>query len=93
MIQKTIYCCQFCGEEFSIQESARAHEAEHYGLTTEELTHWLVLSTRAAFAGHGVGVVNNPTTRAAFDQAIEALCNFETKHHLEHVERPRDWRL
>lgn len=91
MIRKTIFCCQFCGEEFSKQEDCRAHEAVHYGLTTEEFDHWLVLSMRAASAGHGVGVSSNPTTRAAFDQAIAALCNFETKHHLEHMERPRDW--
>lgn len=93
MIRKTIFCCQFCGEEFSKQEDCRAHEAVHYGLTTEELDHWLVLSMRAASAGKSVSVYNNPDTRATFDRAIQALCDFEAEHNLDDKKCPRDWVL
>ena len=93
MIRKTIFCCQFCGEEFSKQEDCRAHEAVHYGLTTEEFDHWLVLSMRAASAGKSVGVYNNPDTRATFDRAIQALCDFEVEHNLDDKKCPRDWVL
>lgn len=93
MIRKTIFCCQFCGEEFSKQEDCRAHEAVHYGLTTEEFDHWLVLSMRAASAGKSAGVCNNPDTRAAFDRAIQVLCDFEAKHNLDDKKCPRDWVL
>ena len=63
------------------------------GLTTEEFDHWLVLSMRAASAGKSVGVYNNPDTRATFDRAIQALCDFEVEHNLDDKKCPRDWVL
>lgn len=52
---------------------------------------WKDLCRKAAQAGHAVGIRKNRTTDAAFDDACQALCAFETVHGLDGTKHPSDF--
>ena len=79
----TIYTCDFCGYQSSDFEYMRKHEAEHLGLTVEEMESYNSLKSFAAHMGSVVADKNNEETRKKFDEAVEKLIAFEKEHGIK----------
>ena len=92
MKYKTIYCCEFCDKmEFDYKIDCQKHEASHFGISLDEYMTWKELNRKSANAGKACGTSNNPSTRAVFDESVEALVRFETSHQIEHMRKPTDF--
>ena len=82
MKQYTIYVCETCGLETKNYKEMRQHEAEHLGLTIDEMESYHALKSRAEHMGAVIASRNNEETRKMFDEAIEKLLAFEKEHGL-----------
>ena len=79
---RMIYCCEMCTAQFSDPNTAREHEASHFGLLVEEYLKWGKLAEAAEEAGYMTSVCQNDETRQKFDEAVTALVTFEKAHKL-----------
>lgn len=59
------------------------HEANHLGLTVEELHNYSALKSFARYMGGVIYHTSNDETRAKFDKAIEDLVAFEEAHKIK----------
>lgn len=80
MKQYTVYTCETCSYESRDYEDMRKHEADHLGLTVEEMESYRALKSFAAYMGSVVANRNNKETRSKFDEAVEKLMAFEKEH-------------
>ena len=69
-----VYVCEYCGKESLSHDKIEECEAAHMGLTVEEK------HTSAEYFGSVVSTTNNEQTRAAYDNAIKKLVQFEQSH-------------
>lgn len=93
MKQKNVFCCEFCQFVTDDRIECEKHEAAHFGLTRKDYLDWRVLCKEASGAGKRVGVSKNKDTDAAFDAAVQRLCDFEENHGLETARKPSDFYL
>ena len=82
MKQKIIYVCETCKYENKDALKMRHHEAEHLGLTLNELREYEILKRElsavcAEFASH-----NTAKARATFQSTLDHLVAFEKEHNL-----------
>lgn len=75
-----VYVCEKCGKESRCCEEIEVCEAFHMGLTVAEKHTWDALKSSAEYFGSIVLNRNNEQTRAAYDEAIEKLVQFEQSH-------------
>ena len=59
------------------------HEANHIGLTVEELHQYNKLKSLAAYMGSVVSTAKNELTEAQFDKTIKDLIDFEKQHNIK----------
>lgn len=83
MKQYTVYVCEKCGFECRDVHEMEKHEADHDGLTVEEMHTWNFMKTFAAYMGSVVSNTNNEETRQKFDEAVEKLIAFEKDHGIK----------
>lgn len=83
----TIHTCDFCGYQSSNYDHMRKHEAEHLGLTVEEMESYNSLKSFAAYMGSIIAEKNNNETKKKFDEAVENLVAFEKEHGIENGKR------
>lgn len=75
-----VYVCEYCGKESLSHDKIEECEAAHMGLTVEEKHTWNALKSSAEYFGSVVSTTNNEQTRAAYDNAIKKLVQFEQSH-------------
>lgn len=83
MKQYTMYVCETCGYESRSFNDMEEHEANHLGLTVEELHNYNALKSFARYMGGVISHTSNDETRAKFDKAIEDLVAFEEAHKIK----------
>lgn len=83
MKQYTMYICETCGYESRSFDDMEEHEANHLGLTVEELHNYNSLKSFARYMGGVISHTSNDETRAKFDKAIEDLVAFEEAHKIK----------
>lgn len=91
MKQQTVYVCDYCNRTFSDNAEAEIHEASECRLSVEDYRKWRTLNYACSEAGKRVSICKNSKTDAAFDEAIERLCEFEKQHNLENIKKPSNW--
>lgn len=75
----TLYKCDHCNFT-GTKAACELHEAGHFNLTIEEYRRWQELKSKLAHASYTVSVTKNETTDKAFDDAINAIIDFEQQH-------------
>ncbi len=76
----TLYACETCSFSSADALEVEKHEAEHLNLTVDELHEYQDLKREAAHFSSIVSEHNNEQTRVRYDEACEALTDFEVKH-------------
>lgn len=74
--------CEICGRESENKNEVSLCEAHHFGLTPEEKKEWKRINRKVKMWSNTVSRTNNDTTRAALDNAVIELLNFETAHNI-----------
>ena len=77
-----MYTCDTCNFECRNHDEMEAHEANHLGLTVEELHKYNALKSFASYMGSVVSTTKNEATEAKFDKAIKDLIDFEKEHNI-----------
>ena len=80
-----MYVCETCGFECKDGKEMMKHEADHLGLTAEELETYNSLKSYARYIGSVISKTNNNETREKFDKAIEDLMAFEKVHNIKEL--------
>lgn len=83
MKQYTMHVCETCGYESKSFDDMEKHEANHLGLTVEELHEYAALRSFAEYISGVISHTNTTKTRAACYRAIADLENFQKEHHIE----------
>lgn len=82
MKQKTIYVCETCKYENKDALEMRHHEAEHLGLTLNELREYEILKRELSAACAEFVSHNTAKARATFQSTLDRLVAFEKEHNL-----------
>lgn len=78
-----MYVCETCGYKSEDAKEIMQHEADHLGLTVEEMEQYRALKSFASYMGSVVSHAKNEATDKAFDDAIQNLLDFEQKHGIK----------
>lgn len=76
----SLYQCGVCDFISNDRDKVFAHEAEHFGISSEEYTQYLALKLAEKKAGIANSYTHNAETDKAYDDAIKAVLDFEKKH-------------
>ena len=82
MKQKTIYVCETCKYENKDALEMRHHEAEHLGLTLNELREYEILKRELSAACTEFVSHNTAKARATLQSTLDHLITFEKEHNL-----------
>ena len=77
-----MYECEKCGKTSKDLWEIKRCEASHYDLSKEEEKEWKKLKDAAEKAGVTIYYTKNSQTEKAFDDAIDALIQFEKEHNI-----------
>ena len=83
MKQYTVYVCETCGYESRDVEDMRKHEASHLGLTVKEMEIYRATKSFAAYMGSVIANRKNEETKRKYDEAIQAVIDFEKEHGIK----------
>ena len=82
MKQKIIYVCETCKYENKDALEMRHHEAEHLGLTLNELREYEVLKQAVANKSLELAKGSTVKVRQEFQDTLDQLLQFEKEHNL-----------
>lgn len=82
-MKNSIRFCETCGYESKDAEDMRKHEASHLGLTVEEMDQYRAMKSFAAYMGSVVFNKKSEETETKYDEAINAVIDFEKKHGIK----------
>ena len=83
MKQYTVYVCETCGYESRDVEDMRIHEASHLGLTVKEMETYRAMKSFAAYMDSVIANRKNEETKRKYDEAIQAVIDFEKEHGIK----------
>lgn len=83
MKARTVYECEFCGNQYKTTKKAYECEAKHLGLTMEEYKEYMNLLDEEKTAFGIAGCASNDVIRKRCDDAVKAVIAFQEKHGLE----------
>lgn len=82
MKQYIMYECEVCGKTSKNANEIIECECKHLGLTIEEKKEWEHLKEVVKHCSCVISHTKNEETERSYDEAIEALMQFEKKHNI-----------
>lgn len=83
MKQYTVYVCETCGYKSEDAKEIMQHEADHLGLTVEEMEQYRALKSFVVYMSYVISYTKNKATDKAFNDAIQNLLDFEQEHGIK----------
>ena len=83
MKKYTTYICETCGTESEDYDKIADCEADHLGLTVQEMLEYRALKQAAKQSCHIVSVNNNQENRDKYDVSVKELITFEKLHGIK----------
>lgn len=83
MKQYTVYVCETCSYKSRDAKEMKEHEAEHLGLTVEEMDKYMDLKACAEFMGRVMSKTRNEDTIKKFNDAVQRLIDFGKEHGIK----------
>ena len=82
MKQYTVYVCEQCGYESRDMREMQLHEANHFGLTVEEMEIYRALKSFVAYTSYVISNNNTREAREQYNDAMRKLVSFEKEHRI-----------